>query len=55
MNLNNKIPLPNKQILVCKWINDNGDYYRDFDEINSNEYKSCYYDSWEYINNEIKE
>lgn len=49
-------PLPNRRILVCKWEHrPDGEIIKDYDEINSNDYKSCYYDSWEYINkNEVK-
>ncbi len=44
-----KEPPPNTIIRVFKWINDCGDYYRDFDEINSNYYNPALYDGWEYI------
>lgn len=46
-------PLPNRMIIVCKWKHTpDGEIIKDYDEINSNDYKSCYYDSWEYINKE---
>lgn len=44
-----KEPPPNTIIRVFKWINDCGDYYRDFDEINSNYYNPALYDGWDYI------
>lgn len=52
MNTKLQQPLPNRLIRVCKWCrevtSDGIDYYRDFDEINSNEYNPSFYDGWEY-------
>lgn len=46
-------PLPNRQILVCKWFHaGDGEIIKDCEEINSNEYNAAYYNGgWEYVEN----
>lgn len=56
MNSNYKKPPSNTIILVYKWCRekteDGGyDYYRDYDEINSNDYNPACYDGWDYVDN----
>lgn len=43
------MPPKNIKILAFKWVNNHGDVYRDYEEINSNDYEPCKFDGWEFI------
>ncbi len=36
-------------VLVYNWVNDNGNKYREIDEIDSKDYSTAYYYGWDFI------